>query len=94
MGKLVELREETMSTQTPTPMPMCPMAETCGAMMSKRFSGAALVFPGLIFVALGVLVVIYPVVLVWLVAVALVLVGIVMLIIAAFIRKIGSRLAS
>lgn len=82
-----------MSSQSPTPMQMCPMAETCGAMMSKPFSGTALVLPGLIFIALGILVVIYPLVLVWLVAAALVFFGILMLIMARFIRKIGSRLA-
>ncbi len=83
-----------MSSQTPTPMQMCPMAETCQAMMSKPFSAVALVLPGLIFIALGILVVVYPLVLVWLVAAALVLFGIIMLIIATLIRKIGSRLAS
>ncbi len=83
-----------MSSQTPTPMQMCPMAETCGAMMSKPFLSTALVLPGLIFIALGILVVVYPLVLVWLVAAALVLFGIIMLIIATLIRKIGSRLAS
>lgn len=83
-----------MSSQSPTPMQMCPMAETCGSIISKPFSGTALVLPGLIFIALGILVVIYPLVLVWLIAAALVLAGIIMLIIATFIRKIGARLAS
>ncbi len=83
-----------MSSQTPTPMQMCPMAETCGAMMSKPFSGAAFFLPGLILIALGILVIIYPLILAWLVAAALVLFGIIMLVMATFIRKIGSRLAS
>ncbi|UCH48838.1 MAG: hypothetical protein JSU95_03265 [Betaproteobacteria bacterium] len=83
-----------MSSQTPTPMQMCPMAETCGAMMSKPFSRTTLLLPGLIFIALGFLVVIYPLVLVWLVAVAFVFVGIMMLVMATFIRKIGTRLGS
>ena len=82
-----------MSSQIHTPMQMCPMAETCQSIMGKPFSGTALVLPGLIFIALGVLVVIYPLVLVWLVAAALVLFGILMLIVARFIRRIGSRLA-
>ncbi len=82
-----------MSSQTPTPMQMCPMAETCQAMMSKPFSAVALVLPGLIFIALGVLVVIYPLVLVWLVGLALVFFGILMLFMARFVRKIGARLA-
>lgn len=69
------------------------MAETCGAMMRRPFSITALVLPGLIFIALGVLVVIYPLVLVWLVGLALVLFGILMLFMAGFIRKIGRRWA-
>ena len=62
--------------------------------MSKPFSGTALVLPGLVLIALGILVVIYPLILAWLVAAALVLFGILMLIMARFIRKIGARPAS
>lgn len=81
-----------MSEQTPTPLRMCPMAETCEGMMRKPFSGTAVVLPGLVFIGLGVLVVIYPLILVWLVAAALVLVGVMMLMMAGFVRKIGTRL--
>ncbi len=80
-----------MSEQTPTPLRMCPMAETCEGMMRKPFSGTAVVLPGLVFIGLGVLVVIYPLILVWLVAAALVLVGAMMLMMAGFVRKIGTR---
>ena len=50
--------------------------------------------PGLVFIGLGVLVVIYPLILVWLVAAALVLVGAMMLMMAGFVRKIGTRFRS
>ena len=80
-----------MSEQTPTPLKMCPMAETCEGMMKKPFSGTAVVLPGLVFIGLGVLVVIYPLILVWLVAAALVLVGAMMLMMAGFVRRIGTR---
>jgi len=67
------------------------MAETCEGMMKKPFSGTAVVLPGLVFIGLGVLVVIYPLILVWLVAAALVLVGAMMLMMAGFVRRIGTR---
>ena len=80
-----------MSERTPTPLQMCPMADTCKGMMSKPFSGTAVVLPGLVFIGLGILVVIYPLILVWLVAAALILVGAMMLMMAGFVRKIGTR---
>ena len=80
-----------MSEQTPTPLQMCPMAETCEGMMKKPFAGTAVVLPGLVFIGLGVLVVIYPLILVCLVAAALVLVGAMMLMMAGFVRRIGTR---
>lgn len=73
------------------PMPMCPMAEMCGAFMARPFSGMALIVPGLIFIALGVLIIIEPAVLVWLIGAFVVLMGFMMLGMAAFIRRIGSR---
>ena len=83
-----------MVEQTPTPMPMCPMAETCKGMMEKPFSGLVMVIPGLAFIALGVLIVIWPSFLLWLVAAACILAGGAMLLMANFMRGIGARLKS
>lgn len=77
-----------------TPMPMCPMAETCKGMMEKPFSGLVLIIPGIVFIVLGVLIVIDPRILVWLVAVLFVVMGIMMLVMANFVRKIGARMHS
>ena len=74
-----------------TPLPTCPMAETCKGMMTKPFSGTGLLLPGILFVALGVLIVIEPTVLIWVMATAFVLLGIMMLMMASFIRSIGKR---
>lgn len=74
-----------------TPMPMCPMAETCKGMMEKPFSGVTLIIPGLVFIALGVLILFEPRILVWIIALAFVLLGIIMLIMASFIRKVGTK---
>lgn len=75
----------------PTPMPMCPMAETCKGMMEKPFSGFKLIVPGLVFIALGVLIVIEPRIVVWIIAAMCVLIGIMMLMMAGFVRRIGTR---
>ena len=77
--------------QQPTPLPTCPMAETCKGMMDKPFSGIALVVPGLIFIALGILVVIEPRILAWVMAAAFIFLGAMMLMMASFVRRIGTR---
>jgi len=74
-----------------TPMPMCPMAETCKGMMEKPRSGFILLVPGLVLIILGVAVIIEPQILAWLVAIALIFMGIAMLMIARFMRHIGKR---
>jgi hypothetical protein len=74
------------------PMPMCPMAETCKGMMEKPLSGLVMVIPGVAFIALGVLIVVWPSVLPWLVAAACILAGGAMLLMANFIRGVGARL--
>ena len=53
------------------PMPMCPMAETCKGMMEKPTSGLMLSVPGIVLIALGIVVIVEPRILVWLVALAL-----------------------
>lgn len=74
-----------------TPMQMCPMAETCRGMMDKPGSGFWMVVPGLLFIILGMTIIVYPQILAWLVAVALILMGIAMLMMAHFMRGIGTR---
>ncbi len=74
------------------PMPMCPMAETCKGMMEKPLSGLVMVIPGIAFIALGVSIIVWPTVLPWLVAAASVLAGGAMLVMASFMRGIGTRL--
>lgn len=76
----------------PKHMPSCPMADTCKGMMEKPFSNVALVVPGILFIALGVLIVIEPRILVWALAVVFVLLGLMMLMVSSFIRKMGARL--
>jgi len=75
----------------PTPMPMCPMAKTCKGMMEKPFSSAMLIVPGLVFLGLGILIVIEPRILAWIIAAVFVLIGIMMLMMAGFVRRIGTR---
>ena len=72
-------------------MPMCPMAEACKGMMEKPGSGMWMMIPGVLFIALGVLIILYPQILAWFVAIALVVVGIAMLKMTKFMRGIGKR---
>jgi hypothetical protein len=72
------------------PMPMCPMAKTCKGMMEKPHSGILMLIPGIGFIALGVVTVVWPGVLPWLVAAAFVLAGGAMLLMANFMRGIGA----
>lgn len=74
------------------PMPMCPMAETCKGMIEKPHSGLVMMIPGIVFIALGVLIVVWPSVLPWLVAAACILAGGAMLVMANFMRGVGARL--
>jgi len=73
------------------PMPMCPMAKICKGMMGKSLSCVLMLTPGIGFVALGVLIVVWPGVLSWLVAAAFVIAGSAMLLMAHFMRGIGAR---
>ena len=74
------------------PMPMCPMAETCMAMMDRPVAGLMMLVPGIVFIALGVLIALWPQVLPWLVATASVLAGSAMLAMAFAMRGMGARL--
>ena len=74
-----------------TPMPMCPMAETCKGMMKKPGSRLWMMIPGILFIALGVFIILYPQILAWLIAIALIIMGIAMLMMINFMRGIGKR---
>lgn len=75
-----------------TPMPMCPMAETCKGMMEKPGSGAMFMLPGMILIVLGVVVTIEPRILVWIVAISLILMGTAMLMMGRFMGGMGRRI--
>jgi hypothetical protein len=74
------------------PKPMCPMAETCKGMMERPLSGLVTVIPGVVFIAMGVSIFIWPSVLPWLVAIACILAGGAMLLMVNFMRRVGARL--
>ncbi len=74
-----------------TRISMCPMAETCRGMMEKRGSGLWIMISGILFIALGLLIILYPQILVWLIAIAFVVMGIAMLMMTRFMRGIGGR---
>lgn len=73
-------------------MPMCPMAEMCKGMMGRPRFGAVMMIPGIVFIAIGVSMIIWPAILVWLVAVACIAAGSAMLVMANLMRGFGSRL--
>ena len=76
------------------PMPMCPMAETCRGIMERPLSGLIMLVPGITFITLGVLIIVWPSILPWLVAAACILAGGGMLLMANFMRGVGTRLRS
>ncbi len=78
--------EEKMSMST------CPMAGACKGMMEKPSTSLWMIIPGLIFVALGIAIILYPQILVWLVAIALIVVGLAMLMMVNFMRSFGKRI--
>ena len=79
-----------MTEPTPTPMPMCPMADTCKRMFKKRHAAIGLFVPGLALIALGLAVFIEPRVVAWVVAAMFIVLGAFMLMAAKFIRGIGT----
>jgi len=76
--------------QTPL-MPMCPMAETCGRMMTSRRIGFVPLFVGAIFILLGIAIIIEPQIIVWILAAMLIFMGVMMLVMAIFMRSMGER---
>jgi uncharacterized membrane protein YfcA len=59
--------------------------------MEKPGSGFWMIIPGLVFIALGVAIILYPQILVWLVAIVLIVMGLAMLLMVNFVRSIGKR---
>lgn len=91
----VRQRAESMAAETQRSegaTAMCPMAKMCAGMAQKRPPGLLTMLPGILLIALGVLIVIEPSILVWIVAAASVLMGIMLLMMASFIRKMGAKL--
>ena len=72
-----------------TAMPSCPMANACKGMMERPGSGVWTIIPGLLFVALGVSIILYPQLLAWFIAVVLIAAGIAMLIMARLMHRFG-----
>ena len=68
------------------------MAETCKGMMDKPGSKLWMMLPGVLFIVLGVIIILYPQILAWLIAIALIVMGIAMLVMVNFMRGIGKRL--
>jgi len=71
---------------------MCPIAETCKGMIENPLSGLVMVLLGIAFMALGILIVIWPSVSPWLAAAAYILACGTMLQMANFMRGVGTRL--
>jgi len=78
--------EEKMSMST------CPMARVCMGMTEKPGTSLWMIVPGLIFIALGIAIILYPQILVWLVAIALIVMGLAMLMMVNFKRSFGKRI--
>ncbi len=80
--------------EEPTPMALCPMAETCKGMVEKPLAVLLLIILGFALIVVGVLIVVDPKILVWLAAGASMLMGVVVLMLAGFVRKVGERFRS
>ena len=73
-------------------MPTCPMAKMCTGMTEKRGTSLWMIVPGLVSIALGITIVLFPQILVWLVAIALIGMGLGMLMMVSFMRNFGKRI--
>lgn len=72
-------------------MSTCPMAKACKGMTERPGTSLWMIVPGLIFVALGIAIILYPQILAWLVAIALIVMGLAMLMMVNFMRRFGKR---
>jgi hypothetical protein len=84
-----ETGEGTSGPERMVAMPICPMAETCKGMAEKPMPKFLLLLPGLLFIAVGVLILLIPALLVWFIALASIAMGILMLIFASFMIKMS-----
>ena len=75
-----------------TPMPMCPMAGICRGIAQKPGAGLVLLVPGVLLVALGIVILVEPRVLVWIVALALIFMGIALVLLGRMMRRLVSQL--
>lgn len=82
---------ESTTRPESTPMPMCPMAEMCKGMMKRPMSNVTLLIPGVVLIALGIVIVLEPRILAWLIAIAFILMGLMSFMMARFVRRIGTR---
>jgi Flp pilus assembly protein TadB len=60
-------------------------------MAEKPFPKFLLALPGLLFIAIGVLIILIPALLVWFFALAAIAMGIIMLVFASFMSRMGER---
>ena len=69
-------------------MAMCPMAKMCTSMMEKPHSSALLMLPGVILIALGLIIFIEPRIAVWLVGGFVILMGLMFFMMARFMGRV------
>lgn len=69
---------------------MCPMASMCKGIAKKPGSGYMLMIPGLLFIAVGILIIFEPKILVWLIAAVSILMGVMMIFLANFLRRFNT----
>ena len=68
-------------------MEMCPMAIMCKGIAQKPPSLPIMLLPGLIIIALGVVILLEPKILVWLVATVTIIFGLILIIISIWMRR-------
>ena len=81
-------REDSPSHERKTPMADCPMAASCRRMSEARFPRILLPLPGLLFIALGVLILLFPALLVWLIALVCIGMGVLMLVVSSLMGRV------
>lgn len=79
------------TTHTGEPMASCPMASMCKGMSERPPPLAILMIPGLVLIAIGIVIFLEPKVLVWLVAIVAIFLGIFLLAGAAWIRRVMAQ---
>ena len=67
------------------------MGAMCKGMAGKPFSRMGMMIPGLVLIAIGILVLFKPQILAWLIAVVIIMMGIGLLFMANMMRRFGAR---